>query len=101
VQEGVQRAHALPQSGFERVPLVGGNDARDEIERNQPFDAGLFALHSERDADAMERALRLASLLCDPVGRGPVEPVGESPVMGSHFALGSAHFVVGRGEHAK
>ena len=40
VQEaGSARARAARSPRFELRPLVGGNDARDEVERNQPLGA--------------------------------------------------------------
>jgi hypothetical protein len=63
VQEAVERRDALHQALFHAGPLVGGNDARDEVERNEPLGAGavlvLGAVHREGDADAAEDHFRL------------------------------------------
>ena len=69
VQERVQRVHALAQAAIEHLPLVGRNDARNDVERNQALGAGLLAVDREGDADAMERALGLLALLGDAGGR--------------------------------
>ncbi len=66
VQERVERLHALAQPAIEHLPLVRRNDPRHDVERNQPLGAGILAVHRERDADAMKRALGLVALLGDP-----------------------------------
>ena len=68
VQERVQRLHALLQPAVEHLPFVRRNDARHDVERDQPLGAGVLAVDRERDADAMERALGLFPLLGDAVG---------------------------------
>jgi hypothetical protein len=37
VQERVERAHALAQAAIQHLPFVRWNDARHDIERNQPL----------------------------------------------------------------
>ena len=54
VDESVQRPHALLESCGEMAPFVGRNDARNDVERDQPLGSGLLAIHGERDAHAME-----------------------------------------------
>ena len=39
LDEGVQRAHALGEAALDDAPLVGGQDARDEVERERPVAA--------------------------------------------------------------
>ena len=101
VQERVQRLHALAQPAVEHLPLVRGNDARNDVERNQSLGAGILAVHRERDADAMKRALGLVALLGDPGRRRPVEPAGECPVMRPDTAVGSPHFIVWGAGHGE
>ena len=61
--------------------------------------ARVFAVHRERDADAMERALRFLALLRNAIGRGALEPVGEGSVVGAQLAVGGPHFVIARRGH--
>ena len=97
VEEQIQRAHPLHQSRLEPRPLVGGNDSRHEIEWNQSFGTRLLAIDGERDADAMEDALRFATLLRDAVRRRPLEPVGERAIVGTQRTFRGTHFVEGEG----
>ncbi len=99
-EEEIERAYTLLQSALEHVPLVRRNDARHDVERNEALRSGIFAVHRERDADAMERALRLFALLRDARRVGAFEPVGKGPVMGADAAVGGGHFIVGTGGHA-
>ena len=99
VQEGVERAHALREPAFEQVPFVRGNDARDDVERDQPLGALLLAVDRERDADAVERPFGLLALLRDAIGRRPLEPAGERPVVRPDRPVRGAHFIVGWGRH--
>ena len=39
LDEGVQRAHALGEAALDDAPLVGREDARDEVERERPVAA--------------------------------------------------------------
>ena len=101
VQERVQRVHALAQSPIEHLPLVGRNDARNDVERNQALGAGLLAVDREGDPDAMERALGLLALLGDAGGGCPAEPPRECLVMGPHPAIRGLHFIVRGAGHGK
>ncbi len=94
-EECVQRRDPLLQPALEHGPFVRRNDPRNEIERNQPLGARVLAVDGERDADAVERALRLLALLRDLVRRRPAEPVREIPVMGANGPVRGLHFVVG------
>ena len=49
-QEQVERSHALSQTALDRLPFGRGQDSRQQIERKDAFDAGLLAVHRERDA---------------------------------------------------
>ena len=84
VQEQVQRVHALLSPASSRCHSSRGNDARHEIERDQPLGARLLAVHGERDADAMKKALGLLALLRDAIRWRALEPVGERAVMRAH-----------------
>ena len=55
--EQVQRGHALDEPALDRLPLVGGDDARDEVEREDPLDAGVVAVDGEGDALVAKNAL--------------------------------------------
>ncbi|MDT4872097.1 hypothetical protein FQZ97_1072640 [compost metagenome] len=63
VQEAVERGDALHQPLFHALPLVGGNDPGQQVERDQPLGAGavlvLGAVHREGDADPAENHFRL------------------------------------------
>ena len=98
-EEQVERAHALDETGFEPPPFIGGNDPRHQVERDQAFGARVLAVHRERDADAVECALRLLALVRDAFGRRALQPVGERTVVRPDAAVGKTHFVVRQDRH--
>ncbi len=60
--EGVQRLHALRQAARQAVPFAFRQDARDDVEGDQPFRIAALAIDGEGDADAAEQRLRLRAL---------------------------------------
>jgi hypothetical protein len=58
VDEAVERRHALHQTGLHALPLVGRNDAGNQVKGDQALGAGTVfvfgAVHREGDADAAE-----------------------------------------------
>ena len=99
-EEQIERAHTLLQSGFENPPLVRRNDPRDDVERNETLCSAIFAIHRERDSDAMECALRFVPFLCNAGAVGPIEPVGKGPVVRPDGTVRERHFVKREGGHA-
>ena len=94
--EGVERADPLAQARRELAPFLGGEDARHDVERNQPLVAVLLAVHGEGDADAVEQAVRLGALLAQGVVGLAGEPVGVDGVLRPDVAVGRVHLVKGR-----
>ena len=70
------------------------DDARNDVEGNQPFLSGLFAIHREGDADAMEGQVGLGSLAGDTLGRCRLQPLVVSRVMSTDAVVGVHHFVI-------
>src|SRR6266446_7940128 len=100
-QEEVERVNALLQSLLEQPPFRRVNDARDDVEGNQTFGAGIFPVNREGDADAMEGALGFLAFLGDLFGRRPVQPVGKSLVMGADRAVAGKHLIVMEAGHGR
>ena len=73
--ERVQGPHALLEACFELAPLVRRQNARDDVEGNQPLRAGVLAVDRERDPDAMEQRVGFGALLGKALGGLLVEPV--------------------------
>ncbi len=94
VEEAVERGDALLQPGFEVLPFRRGNDARNQVERNEPLGACLVAIHRESDAHAAKDQLGLLALGADGVGRLLRQPVSVLGVVGAHTAVCGGHFVV-------
>ncbi len=94
VQEQVQRVHALREATLEELPVLGGDDPRDDVERDQALGAVAVAVDGEGDAHAVKGALGLVALLRDARRRGPVEPAGKGQVMAPRRPVGGQHFVV-------
>ena len=57
VDEEVQGVDALLEAAFDLVPLVGGNDARNEVEREDALGAGGVAVDVEGDAHLQQQPL--------------------------------------------
>ena len=88
VHEAVQRPHALPQAALQLIHSSRRDDARDEVERNQPLGAVLFAVDGEGDADAVEQRIRLGALLRQPLRRLLAQPARIAQVVGASSTLG-------------
>ncbi len=94
VQEAVQRGHALHQAGLQLGPLGGVDHARNDVEWDQAFLAGVVAVHSERDPHALEVQLGFRPLLIDQMRGLLGEPIRERLVMRPHSCLIGIHFIV-------
>ena len=94
VQEAVERIYALLESLRQLVPLRFRDDARDGVERNQPFRTLFVAVDGEGDANAMEQQVGFAALFRHPLGRGIGEPLRDGAKVRTHLPIGRAHFVV-------
>jgi hypothetical protein len=101
VDEGVQRQRPLAQAALEHRPLRRGQDARHDVEGNQPLGLLGVAGDGEGDAQAVEQQGRLLALAGDAVGRLGAQPVPVGaavrpggPGRGQHLVVGSGR--VGR-----
>ena len=90
--EAVERRHALHQAALQHGPFVGRDDARDEVERNQPLGAGavlvLGAVDGEGDADAAEDHLGLVAARAHGVVALRAQPAGIGLVVRADGAAG-------------
>jgi hypothetical protein len=93
VKEEIERLHALAQPSLEQGPFVCRNDARYEVEGNEPLGAGEVTIHRERDADPPEQQVRLGTLARHRFAGLPLQPVLETFVVRAHRAL-IAHLVM-------
>ena len=57
VQEQVERAHALLEAALDLAPLVGGDDARHQVERHDLLDAFGALIDGEGDPARLEREI--------------------------------------------
>ena len=86
VDEGIERAHALLESAFERIHS-SRQDARHDVERDQALRAFLLAVDREGDADAVEQRIGLGALLRQALGRLLPQPLRVAQVMGARSAV--------------
>ncbi len=100
VQKAVERLHPLLEPALEQAPFASRNDARHDVEGDQPFGAGVLAVDGKSDADAVEGALGFLALLGDLVGRGALEPVRKTLVVRPQPAVGGAHFIINGTGHS-
>jgi hypothetical protein len=82
------------------LPFLAREDARDDVERNQPLGSGFLSIDGERDAKTMEERVRLSALERESVLRRIREPRRERAIVLSHFALLGMHFVENRLAHS-
>ena len=75
VEEGVERLHPLGNPALQLAPFCRSDDARHDVERDQPFLAVVVAIDVEGDAGAAEEALGLIALLAQPAGLLFVQPL--------------------------
>ncbi len=97
VQEAIQRGHALTQPFLHVFPLVTGDDARNQVEGDQPLGAGAVlvfgAVDGEGDADAAEDHLRLVATVAHQFLRLRLQPAFVGAVVVPHLAAADAHFI--------
>ena len=84
---GVDRLDALLEPALQRVPFGGGEDARDDVERDQPLLRVGLAIDREGDADAAEQQLGLAAAEVEHVGRDLAEPARQLGIGRPHRAV--------------
>ena len=80
VQERVDRPHPLLDAPLEPGPFPGRDDARDDVERDEPLVALLAAVDVEGDAGAPEQRLGIGRLLQQPARVLLGEPLVVVPV---------------------
>ena len=83
VEEGVEGLHPLHQAGLDVVPLVGRQDAGEEVHREGALDALALVVDGEGDALAAERRIAQAGPLEQVVGGEPGEPGQQRRVVGT------------------
>ena len=74
VQEKIERAHPLLESERELAPFLGAQNARHDVERNEPLGSAGFAVDVERDSDSLKGEIGLAPFLGEDLGLGLGEP---------------------------
>lgn len=94
LEKQVECLDALAQPCGKQLPFGSGQDARHDVERNEPLRSGLFAIDGKGDADAVEQRIGLSTLLCHPFGRRMLQPLTEPSVMRTHLAFRIRHLVV-------
>ncbi len=97
--ERVQRAHALLQAGLELGPLVGGEYAGNDVERDQALRAGVLTVHCEGDAHAVKQRVGLGALLCEALRRLLVEPLPIASAVQARRTRCIQHLVVRAGHY--
>jgi hypothetical protein len=93
VDEVIQRLHALAQAGFEMAPFGRRDDARNDVERNQPLGAGVVPIDGERDTDAPEHQVGFRALVDETVGVLLGQPAAVGAITLPDGAIGSMHFI--------
>ena len=93
VHEGVERAHALLDAGRQTAPFGRRDDARNDVEGDEPLGRFIAAVDGEGDAGAAEHRLRLEQLLLQIVELLRAEPFGDGLIGHAHTVTGAVHFI--------
>ena len=91
--EEVQRGDALNEAGLDPLPLAGGDDPGDEVEREDALGPLLLAVHRERDALVHQRELLQPLAALDLGLREGLEDRDERTVVRTRTALAAERFV--------
>src|SRR5215217_3488646 len=89
----VDRVDALLQTALDRLPFGPGEDARDDIERDQPFLRLDVAVNRKGDADAAEQQFGLAPAHVQHVRWLFAEPARQFGIGVPDLAIWRSHFV--------
>ncbi len=87
------RFDALLEPGAQQVPFGGGENARQDVEGDEPLLRVRFAIDGEGDADAAEQELRLAPAVVEHVGRHLGEPAKQLAIGGPQRPVAAFHLV--------
>ena len=93
VEEDVDRLHALDAAALHELPFGAVENARHEIEGDQPLGRAAFAIDREGDAEPAEQLLGRRLLGDQGLDGEIVEQLGEVGIGGSHRAVGLAHLI--------
>ena len=93
VEEDVDRLHPLDAAALHEFPFGPGENARDEIEGDQPLGRAAFGIDREGDAEPAEQLLRRRLLCHQGLDGEIVEQLGKVGVGRSHRAVGLAHLI--------
>ena len=96
LQEQIQRDDALRQAALDAVPLRARQDARDEVEGEQPLGAEAVAVDGEGDALEQEREVGQAPALLELRRRHLRQLVEERHAVRPRLAAAGEHLVVER-----
>jgi len=93
MKEQVQRGDALDEALFQHFPFFGGNDARQQIKRENLLSARRIAINVERDSLAQKSDIDRLAFYFELPGRELLKQLPETRVMTPHVALRIEHFV--------
>ena len=93
VEEEIQRGDALDEAGLEFFPFGGGDDAGQEVEREDALRALGIAVNVEGDALPQEKGVDRAAFGVQLRPRDGAEAGDEFPIVGPQGPVGQEHFV--------
>ena len=92
-QEQIERGQALRQAALDRLPLGGGEHARQQIVGKDALGPGLIAVDGERDALLQERAIGVALPLAEIVRRQFQQAIEERAILRARLSARFEHLV--------
>ena len=92
-QEQVERGDALRQSLFDGLPLGAGDDARQQVVREDAFGALVAAVNRERDALVQKRHVGGLLFAAHLFGGQAEQQLVQRAIVPARLALGVEHLV--------
>jgi hypothetical protein len=93
VEEGVDRLDALKAAAFDEVPFRAVEDARDEVERDQPFGRAALGIDGKGDAEPAKQLLRRVLLGDERLDREIVEEARKRGISRPDVTAGRTHLI--------
>ena len=93
IEEGVQGADPLLDPAFEEAPFGGGDDAGDQVERDDPFIGLGRAVDGEGDAKSAENGVRFLLFVTERGTRLRTQPFHQFGVGLSRGPIQPQHFI--------
>ena len=98
-EKQIECRHPLLEPAFQSIPFAARQNARHDIERDQPLGRIGVAIDGKGDADPAEEQLGLPAACRHQLRRAVIEPALDRPIGGIHFTAADAPIDLGQAVH--